>query len=230
MTFRLRAWPTLASLVVGAVIVLLAALVWSGDGGPRRAAPLPSASPSPSPSPSSTPPEPEAVTPVVPKRRAGCATTAREAFVPARVRVPGVGARDVVGLPRDASGTTGVPPVSTEGKSQFAWDAPGVRPGSSRGNVLLNAHTWPDGSALGNQLLEVLDRGDVIAVLGAEGQRLCYRVTDRVQVPFDAPGDRYYDAAGPAQVAIVVCSGTRLGPGAWTHRTLWFGTPVAPAA
>jgi len=27
-------------------------------------------------------------------------------------------------------------------------------------------------------------------------------------------------------VVIVVCSGERLGPGDWTHRTLWFASPV----
>ena len=37
-----------------------------------------------------------------------------------------------------------------------------------RGNVLLNAHTWPDGSALGNRLLAGLQRGDRIVVHGGK--------------------------------------------------------------
>ena len=58
--------------------------------------------------------------------------------------------------PRDAAGIPGVPPLSSAGKTVFAWDREqGIRPGDRRGNVLLNAHTWPDGSALGNRLLSV---------------------------------------------------------------------------
>ncbi len=36
----------------------------------------------------------------------------------------------------------------------------------------------------------------------------------------------YYDADGPPRVAIIVCSGTRTGPGEWSHRTIWFGRAI----
>ena len=94
----------------------------------------------------------------------------------------------------------------------------GIRPGDSRGNALLNAHTWPDGSALGNKLLGGLDKGDPIVVHGPGG-KVCYRVTDRVEVPATDEGKRYYAKKGQPQVAIVVCSGKRTGPGEWTKRT-----------
>ena len=62
--------------------------------------------------------------------------------------------------PRDAQGIPGVPPLTSAGKAVFAWDRQqGIRPGAARGNVLLNAHTWPDGSALGNRLLDGLRTG-----------------------------------------------------------------------
>jgi hypothetical protein len=94
-----------------------------------------------------------------------------------------------------------------------------------RGNVDLNAHTYPDGSALGNRLLRQLFRNQLIVVLGAEGQRLCYQVTKRIQVSADRPYAPYYSTDGPPQLAILVCSGRRRGPGDWSHRTIWYAAP-----
>ena len=73
----------------------------------------------------------------------------------------------MVSIPRDANGVPGVPPLTDAGKTEFAFDPDqGVRPGDRRGNVLLNAHTWPDGSGLGNQLLDGMRRGTMIVVSG----------------------------------------------------------------
>ena len=154
-----------------------------------------------------------------------CAT-ARHDFAPRTIVVPGVtkGA-SVVHPSRDSDGVPGVPPLTNRGKTVFAWDREqGIRPGDPAGNVLLNAHTWPDGSALGNRLLAGLQVGDRIVVRGSD-DRLCYRVTERIQVPADADMPRYYDTAGPPQLAILVCSGRRLGPGRWEKRTVWFASP-----
>jgi hypothetical protein len=107
----------------------------------------------------------------------------------------------------------------------FAWDRKqGIRPGDPAGNVLLNAHTWPDGSALGNRLLAGLHKGDRIVVRGVD-TRLCYRVTERIEVPADKKMPRYYAKTGRPQLAILVCSGRRLGPGNWEKRTIWFASP-----
>lgn len=149
-------------------------------------------------------------------------------FAPVRISVPGV-ARGVpvVTPPRDTNGVPGVPPLSADGKSIFAWDrAQGIRPGDPRGNVLLNAHTWPDGSALGNHLLEGLEVGSRIVLEGRRAE-LCYRVTEEVEVSAEEGLARYYDTDGPPQIAIVVCSGRRLGPGQWENRTVWFASPSA---
>lgn len=152
--------------------------------------------------------------------------TVDHAFDPRTITVPGVtrGA-DVVAPPRDANGVPGTPPLTSDGKSVFAWDR-AVRPGDPVGNVLLNAHTWPDGSALGNRLLAGLERGDRIVVRGADAE-LCYRVTERVEVLAARGLPRYYATDGPPQLAIVVCSGRRLGPGVWEKRTVWFAAPAA---
>lgn len=156
-----------------------------------------------------------------------CPTRAKP-FEPTRMDVAGV-ARDVsVVYPARVSATVpGTPSTDSVGKLQVAFDrAQGVEPGERRGNVLLNAHTFPDGSALGNRLLERLEEGDRL-VLDGEGRRLCYRVTERVEVDATQPFHRYYADDGKPQVAIVVCSGQRLGPGVWTKRTVWFASPQA---
>lgn len=213
-----------AAVVVGAVAVIVAGgVAWQaqpGDAGHTGAArthnaggqlePAASSSPPPSPSPSPS-----------------CATVAH-AFDPRTIVVPGVtkGA-SVVTPPREPDGAPGAPPLTTEGKALFAWDrAQGIRPGDPAGNVLLNAHTWPDGSALGNRLLAHLHRGDRIVVRGVDA-RLCYRVTERLEVLAERGLPRYFTTDGPPQLALVVCSGRRLAPGVWEKRTVWFASPSA---
>lgn len=147
-------------------------------------------------------------------------------FKPQTIAIPGVtSGATVLAPPRDANGVPGTPPLTDEGKLEFAWDqAQGIRPGDARGNVLLNAHTWPDGSALGNRMLASLHKGGRIMVRG-KNEQLCYRVTERVEVPAANGLKRYYARDGKPQLAIVVCSGRRLGPGEWEDRTIWFASP-----
>ncbi len=158
-------------------------------------------------------------------------TTAERTFVPTAVNVPSVDSRiPVIPMPRDARNVPGVPALTGLGKSQMAFDLggtfrSGILPGAGAGNALFNAHTWPDGSALGNKLLAGLQKGDPINVAGPGG-RICYQVTDRVEVPSDDEGARYYARTGKPQIAIVVCSGQRLGPGNWSKRTIWYASPV----
>jgi hypothetical protein len=209
------------ALAVAVALIVAAGVVWlarSGDGADTSRAgaaptasqvePAQSVSPTPTASPTSS-----------------CATAAHD-FAPKNVTVAGMTRGiPVVTPPRDPDGVPGAPPLTSRGKSVFAFDLEqGVRPGDPAGNVLLNAHTWPDGSALGNRLLADLHRGDRIVVHGARA-RLCYRVTERVEVLAVDGLPRYYTKDGPPQLAIVVCSGRRLGPGQWEKRTVWFASP-----
>jgi len=115
------------------------------------------------------------------------------------------------------------PPLTTSGKNSFAWDKYGPKPGSARGNVRFNAHTYPDGSALGNRLLKRLQVGNRIILYGS-GVALCYKVTKRIVTTPRRLGS-YYSLIGSPKLAIVVCSGVRLGPGNWTKRTIWYAKP-----
>jgi hypothetical protein len=205
--------PRVGRIVAGGVVVV--ALVAAGvlarmgdDSTPVAVAP---ALPVPTPTPSPTP---------------GCSTTT-VAFVPTSVSIPGVQAHiNVIALKRDSHDVPGTPPLTSTGKTEMAFDlGSGIEPGDALGNALLNAHTWPDGSALGNRLLAGLHEGDQFDVQGPLGH-ICYKVTDRIEVPATDPGKQYYAKAGVPQVAIIVCSGKRLGPGVWTMRTMWFASPV----
>jgi hypothetical protein len=173
--------------------------------------------------------QPKPSPPNRPQPKPACTTTGRP-FVPTSVSLPGIAdAVGVLALRRGTDGAPGSPPLSKTGKTEMAFDlGSGIRPGAGRGNVLLNAHTWPDGSALGNKLLRSLHLGDTVIVAGQPG-RICYHVTDRIEVAADAQHSGYFDKAGPPRIAIAVCSGRRLGPGRWTKRTLWFASPTRPA-
>ncbi len=153
-----------------------------------------------------------------------CGRPASAPFTPTSISIPRV-VKDgkVLALPRDGNNVPSAP--ATSARFTFAWDRPpGIKPGSDRGNVLLNAHTWPDGSAVGNVMLSKLDEGGRIILRGG-GSELCYTVTKRVEVLASKGYSPYYDREGRPQVALIVCSGERLGPGDWTHRTIWFAEP-----
>lgn len=166
-------------------------------------------------------------TPTEAPDNSACPARVQQVFEPTAITVSGVASRvTVITPPRDANGVPGVPPLTSTGKLEFAFDREqNVLPGSPHGNVLLNAHTYPDGSALGNELLAGLHDGGRIVALDGQSQKLCYRVTQRVEVDASKPFPAYYSRTGKPQLAIIVCSGRRLGAGQWEKRTIWFASP-----
>lgn len=225
---------SVAGFAAAIPLALVAYTLYDGSAEPPRETTMPTASvtpttTAPSPTPSSAAATPSSPPPssTAPVRPQPCTDPATKAFTPTRISIPGVtsGAR-VLAVGMDARGVPGTPPISDEGKTEFAW-VPNIAPGMSGGNVLLNAHTWPDGTALGNHLLDGLQQGGRLVVHGPGGAELCYRVTERREVDAAASVPDYFALDGPPQLAIVVCSGTRLGPGNWTERTLWFASPEA---
>ena len=207
-----------SGIVVVLVVALLAWWLARDEDPPAGApAPVPTLTPTPTPTP----------TPTATEEPGPCAGQARVGFVPTRLTVPGVVRKAaVIGVPRDAQGVVGVLPHADN--QNFAWDLGGVEPGSREGHVLLNTHTWPDGSAMGNRLLDGLQVGDQLRLAGEGDAVACYRVAKRVEVPAEDGYPGWAAQDGPPQVVIVVCSGVRRGPGDWSHRTLWFADPVDP--
>jgi hypothetical protein len=155
-----------------------------------------------------------------------CENGATKPFTPTSIDIQDV--RDelpILALARDGNDVPGVAPINAG--DAVAWDRPprGLQPGSPRGNVLLNAHTGLNAASLGNAMLATVDVGDVIKLRNSE-THLCYRITERVEVSAYKGYKPFYAEDGPPQFAFVVCSGERLGPGEWTKRTIWFGSPI----
>ena len=161
-----------------------------------------------------------------------CSTT-RGSFVPAKASISHVGRVRVISVGAARDGSMGTPPLTDAGKRWLAWYDRSAKPGTPRGAVATDAHTWPDGSALGNQMLKGLVKGDTIVLIDAQAQhRVCYRVTSRTQyarskVPMSSV---VYGSRRSPSLTIVVCSGRRLGPGNWTDRTVWVAAVVPPPA
>lgn len=201
-----------SGVVAGGVafVVILGVLIGRGGEQPSQAlVETPPATPSASPT-----------------RAPGCSTSTKP-FVPTSVTIEGIDEISILPLGLDVNGVPGTPPLTTGGKGQMAFDiGGGVKVGAKRGNALFNAHTYGDGSALGNKLLKELEKGDQIVVEGPGGKK-CYEVTARKEVPADSRDSGYFDNYGRPRMAIVVCSGKRLGPSNWTERTIWFASPVA---
>ncbi|WP_168929440.1 class F sortase [Nocardioides sp. GY 10113] len=217
-------------VVVVAAIVGLVAVSWLLLGSGDEAA-------DPAPVPPETATEvaaaPEAApgaSPLRPQRLLDeCRSAARGGFVPSSLTIPGIVEDDVVRpVPRDEYGVLGVPPLTSAAKQEFAWDADGAQPGSRRGLVGLTTHTWSDGSAMGNRLLDSYRVGDLMVLEDADGRMACYRTAERIVVTPEDPDAvaRVYATGGPPQVVVIVCSGIRLGAENWTHRTVWFADLV----
>ncbi|MCR1784665.1 class F sortase [Nocardioides carbamazepini] len=170
--------------------------------------------------------------PVERVRAAAACTTPAGPFSPATTTIPAIGRSvSVTRVRRTPSGAVGTPPVTQRGKWLMGLD-PQIRPGEGKGTVIMAAHTWPDNSALGNALLRRLAVGDRLVLANGNGSATaCYQVTKRKKYGATrVPRKKAFRWWGPEQLVIVVCSGKRLGPGRWTHRTIWYATPVSGGA
>lgn len=203
------------ALVASMLIATLAAVVTSS--GPAVAAQS-------SPAPRAVGASPAAETAPAARKAAKCPKAKRE-FKPKRIAISKFGGWfNVVQVGRTGSGEMGTPPLTSSGKWAIGW-YPSRGPGSRAGSVPLNAHTWPDGSALGNAMLRKLRKGRIIWLQG-DVRAACYKIVKRAAYPRSkAPLKKILGARGKPRLAIIVCSGKRLGPRNWSDRTVWFAVP-----
>jgi hypothetical protein len=175
-----------------------------------------------------SPPSPTGTSDTAATVPAACLHQATRGFWPTRAKVQRVGKRiPVLWMGEYSSGIPKSPPLTSSGKRSFGWDKLGPKPGSHRGNVRFFAHTYPDGSALGNKLLAHLWVGQRIILKDRSGHVMCYKVTKRIVVTPRSYAARvgYYSTTKSPKLAIVACSPPRLGPGNWKYRTIWYAKP-----
>ena len=169
-------------------------------------------------------------------------TATRGYFTPTHAGVPGIGSVHVVGVGMTSGGEMGAPPKTYAGLHEFGWYDRGYPPGYGSGSVAMDAHVYfPNGTlrsnqgglALGNNLLLHLYKGGTVTLYNSTGtHHVCFRVTSRTQyTPTQAQLQMHnviYGHPGYQQLAIVVCSGTRLANGSYTRRTIWYATAARP--
>jgi hypothetical protein len=168
----------------------------------------------------STPPSPSlGSVPAKPKK-----TTARQsacrAGVPARLVIPNLGvnaAFERIGLdqsaPADASGNR--PLGNPVDRRDAGWYEHGPQPGSGRGTVLINGHTYRNGSAIFKEdFPEQVREGQRIDIIQANGSTCSYRI-DRIWREVDSKhdyprivtGEGLYDFTGPERLFLATCGG-----------------------
>ncbi len=160
-----------------------------------------------------------------PARKAAKCPSATHEFKPKQAAISKVGGWFRVSkVGRTRSGEMGTPPLNSSGKWTVGW-YPSRGPGTRAGAVPLNAHTWPNGSALGNSMLRKMRKGSVIWLQG-DARAACYKVVKKATYPRNkAPLKKILGAWGKPRLTITVCSGKRLGARNWTHRTVWYAVP-----
>lgn len=162
-------------------------------------------------------PAPAATSPATSKTTAsrGC-----RPGVPERLIIPALGVDagvQKIGVDRtatpDSSGKypLGVPTDKTEA----GWYAEGPEPGAGSGTVLMNGHTYRDGSAIFKaDFAKAIQQGQRIDVVVDNGTRCPYRISRvwrEVNSKHDYPriveSQHLYDFSGPERLFLATCGG-----------------------
>lgn len=141
--------------------------------------------------------------------------------IPDRLVIPSLG----VDAPFQTIGLDTSAPADSQGRHRLGspgdrtkagWYAAGPRPGSGRGTVLTNGHTYRDGSAIFTEnfssRIGVGQRIDI----RQRGRGVCSYRIDRVWRQIDAATDyprivsnqHLYDFGGPERLFLTTCSGS----------------------
>ncbi|WP_394276755.1 class F sortase [Luteococcus sp.] len=193
----------------------------SASGGSSMGAGQPTGQTSASPQPSG------AASPAPP---AGCSTDFSR-MTPTRATVGDL-VRDtpVLSLGVAKDGSVATPPFSQP--NSIGWYNLGPRPGDVTGKVVLTAHTFRNGGALGNAMhasKDGLRPGDVIRISDASGRTLCYRYTTSTKIAvkdYDPDSTVLYDAKGRHQLAIVTCWDFDARREHWDSRIIYYAEPI----
>ncbi len=212
------------------------------DAAPPPPPPPPPPAPAPPPPPPSSAPAPEPAptkkpannAPPAGSNGAGQAAAAQRcsstAVKPTRFQVPRMNVdAPLLTVGKDSKGNPGAPPLSQ--MFSTAWYRGSPPPGSSRGNVIINVHSFASGSALGNNLYLSggLKAGDTIRIIGEGGQVACYRFREKIKFPvasYDPRSGIYHNATGRPQLAIMTCWDRNPRTGEYDSRVIFYADRV----
>lgn len=185
---------------------------------PSQAAPTPTPTPTPAATPTPTP------TP-----SSDQCTTATGGFQASTLEIPDLGVTShVMSVAYDDEGNPGAPPL--DDAQGTAWFNGSAEVGSDQGTSMLNIHTYRNGGALGNQLLDELSNGATLELTDGSGNTACYEVYERVKVHVDtvtdAELDRLHADGGDPEAVIVVCDDFNWDEEFWETRVLWYAKKV----
>ena len=130
-----------------------------------------------------------------------------------------------------AEGDLGTP--SDSDRTSAGW-FPSVLAGADRGTVLMDGHTYHDGSAIfDTSFKDQVRTGMVMRLSCADGHAFSYRVAEIVAdvSPADYPslvnGRNLYAPAGPPQLVMITCTDYVPAQRVWAHRAVVIATPIA---
>jgi hypothetical protein len=117
-------------------------------------------------------------------------------------------------LPPDANGR--YPLGNPKDRKKAGWYADGPRPGSGRGTVLTNGHTFRNGSAIFKENFAArIAQGQVIKIIQDNGstcsyvvQRLWREVDAKRDYPRIVTSQNLYDFTGPERLFLATCGGS----------------------
>ncbi|NLA29510.1 MAG: class F sortase [Propionibacterium sp.] len=158
-----------------------------------------------------------------------CPAEPQEVVNPVRMTLIDQGmSMPVISLGLDATGAAPATPPGNEGYT-VGWFNEGPLVGSQVGNVVLSAHTFRYGGALGNQLNNgLLTPGELIRISGSDGSSACYRHSGHAHVmvdEYDPTSNILYDDYGDPKFALIVCSDYD-SDGLAQGRMIYYGTLV----
>lgn len=91
---------------------------------------------------------------------------------------------------------------------ELGWYKLGPKPGSGKGHVVLTVHTSLRGPALGQEMRDKLQPGDIIRVADKAGTTVCFRYSGKQKIwvkDYKNSDTTWINDDGPARLAILTC-------------------------
>jgi sortase (surface protein transpeptidase) len=136
----------------------------------------------------------------------------------------------VVTLSMTAEGDLGTP--SDANRTRAGW-FPSVLAGANRGTVLMDGHTYHDGSAIFDPSFKQQVRAGMVMRLSCtDGHSFSYRVAEVIvdlspaSYPTLVNSRNLYSASGPPQLVMITCTDYLPAQRVWANRAVVIATPI----